>query len=204
MGMNPFVTVRQFEQAVAEYTGAPYAVSIDSCTGALFLACTYLRVKEVTIPARTYVSVPCSIIHAGGKVVMEDKTWSGAYQLEPYPIWDCACRFTSGMYVPGTYQCLSFQYKKHLPIGRGGMILTDDAKAVEWFKLARFHGRHEVPLMEDTPAMVGWHLYMEPERASRGLTLLSSIAKDNDDLYFDYPDIRTFNLYDNPERFYGL
>lgn len=196
--MNPFVTVQQFEQVVAEYTGSPYAVAIDSCTGALFLTCKYLEVKEVTIPARTYVSVPCSVIHAGGTVVMEDVSWAGAYQLKPYPIWDCACRFTKDMYVPGTYQCLSFQYKKHLPIGRGGMILTDNIEAVKWFKLARFHGRHEVPLMEDTPAMVGWHLYMEPERASRGLTLMSSYPKHNDDLNFEYPDLRKFGIYDSP------
>ena len=82
------------------------------------LCCEYLNVKEVTIPARTYLSVPQSIIHAGGRVKFKDYRWKGIYQLEPYPIWDAAKRFTSNMYIPDTYMCLSFHIKKHLKIGK--------------------------------------------------------------------------------------
>ena len=72
-----FQSVREFEEIVAGYAGSKYAVAVDSCTNAIFLACTYLNVrdKEITIPKRTYVSVPCSIMHAGGKVRFEDKEW---------------------------------------------------------------------------------------------------------------------------------
>ena len=83
---NPYKVVKMFEEEVAHYTGAPYAVSVNSCTNALFLCCKYLVVKEVTIPKRTYLSVPLSIIQAGGTVVLEDIKWEGAYQLKPYPI----------------------------------------------------------------------------------------------------------------------
>ncbi len=63
---NPYKIVKMFEEEVAEYTGAPFAISIDSCTNALFLICKYLEVKEVTIPSKTYLSVPQSIIHGAG------------------------------------------------------------------------------------------------------------------------------------------
>ena len=61
---NPYKVVKMFEEEVAHYTGAPYAVSVNSCTNALFLCCKYLEVKGVTIPKRTYLSVPQSIIQA--------------------------------------------------------------------------------------------------------------------------------------------
>jgi dTDP-4-amino-4,6-dideoxygalactose transaminase len=194
--MNPYETVRQFEKMIAEYAGSPYAVALDTCTIALFLCCKYLNVGEVTIPSKTYVSVPCSIIHAGGRVAFTNKAWKGTYRLEPYPIVDAACRFRKNMYEAGAYYCLSFQYRKHLPIGRGGMVLTDDIKAVEWLKLARFSGRHEVPLTEDVPVMVGWQCYMEPERAAKGMTLMLHMKDDNPDLEFEYPDLSKFSIYE--------
>jgi dTDP-4-amino-4,6-dideoxygalactose transaminase len=148
---NPYNIVRMFEDEIANYTGAPYAVSCDSCTNAIFLCLEWLkekkgkepipkynpmdvdedcwipmRIPEVTIPRRTYLSVPQSIIHAGFKPVLEDIEWCGEYQLKPLPVWDSAKRFTSGMYRSGQMQCLSFHIKKHLKLGKGGMILTDD------------------------------------------------------------------------------
>ena len=105
-----------FEETVADYCGSKYAVSTDNCTDALLLCCEYLNVKDVTIPARTYLSVPQSIMHAGGTPKFKDYRWQGIYQLEPYPIWDAAKRFTSNMYIPGSFMCLSFHIKKHLKI----------------------------------------------------------------------------------------
>jgi len=66
---NPYKIVQMFEEELAEYTGSKYAVAVDSCTSALFLCCTYLKVKAVTIPSHTYLSVPMSILQAGGEVV---------------------------------------------------------------------------------------------------------------------------------------
>src|SRR6185437_1689641 len=110
--MNPFQVVKDFEAALCEYTGAPYAVTVNSCTMALFLACKYYKVFGIRIPKRTYISVPMSIKHAGGRVEFTDKKWRGEYQLEPYPIWDCARRFTSGMYKKRQFQCVSFHWAK--------------------------------------------------------------------------------------------
>jgi dTDP-4-amino-4,6-dideoxygalactose transaminase len=175
---NPYQIVKMFEEEVAHYTGSKYAVAVDSCTNALFLVCKYLEVKEVTIPSQTYLSVPMSIIHGGGKVVFDTNPmvnhWKGIYQLKPYPIYDAAKRFTAKMYIPGAYMCLSFHIKKLLNIGKGGAILTDDKEAYDWFKKARYEGRSEKFYKEDNIETLGWNMYMTPEQAAHGLCLMQN------------------------------
>ena len=194
---NPYKIVQMFEEEVAEYTGAPFAVAVDSCTNALFLSCKYLDVKEVTIPKRTYLSVPMSIMHSGGEVVFEDKDWQGIYQLKPYPIYDSAKRFTSDMYIPGTFMCLSFHIKKQLAISKGGMILTDNYKAVEWFKKARYEGRGEVNYKDDMIDMLGWNMYMTPQQAAHGLALMQNYPEYVPDLDENngYRDLTEFPIF---------
>jgi len=196
--MNPYKVVQDFEKSMAEYVGSPFAVAVDSCTNALFLACFYAKVGEVTIPNNTYVSVPCSIIHAGGKVNFEDVTWKGIYQLKPYSIYDSACQLMPGMYIPGSHQCISFSANKPLNIGKGGMIFTDDEKAVSWYKKARYEGRAEVGIMNDTFDMLGWNMYMTPEQASRGLVLLSHVKPRIHEPV--YPDLSRFEIYTKANR----
>lgn len=200
---NPYKIVKMFEEEVAHYTGAPYAVSVNSCTNALFLACKYIGIegKEVIIPKRTYLSPPQSIMQAGGKLVFEDISWKGIYQLKPFPIYDAAKRFTSNMYIPGSLMCLSFHIKKHLKIGKGGMILTDDEKVVEWVKKARYEGRAEVAYHEDNICTEGWNMYMTPEQATRGLMLMQNYPQDVPDLPEDppYRDLTEFGLFKDIE-----
>ena len=196
---DAFQVVRDFEEKIAEYAGSKYAVTVDSCTNAIFLCCQYvdIRGKEVTIPSRTYPSIPCSVIHAGGKVKFEDIKWKGTYQLKPFPIIDGAKRFTKNMYQKGMFHCLSFHARKHLNIGRGGVILTDDESAMKWFKKARFDGRGECKLEDDNFDQLGWNFYMTPEQASRGMLLFSMLEDENEDLIEspDYPDLSKFNIY---------
>jgi dTDP-4-amino-4,6-dideoxygalactose transaminase len=184
--------VRQFEKTIAKHCGAKYGVSTESCSAALLLSCLYCKVKEVTIPKKTYFSVPFSIRHAGGTVKFSDLKWSGAYQLKPYPIIDSAVRFKKDMYKPGFFVCLSFQYSKHIPIGRGGMILTDNKKAAEWFRLMRFDGRREIPKEKDRVKLAGFNMYMTAEQAARGLELYYWRVygkKDPKDINMNYMDI---------------
>ena len=186
-----------FEEEIANYTGAKYAVSIDSCTNALFLCCSYLKVEEVTIPKRTYLSVPMSIMHAGGEVVFEDVHWGGIYQLKPYPIYDSAKRLTSNMYIDNSFMCLSFHIKKQLPIGKGGMILTDVEAAVDWFKKARYEGRSEKFYKDDNIDMLGWNMYMTPQQASVGLALMQNYPEHKEDLgeKGGYRDLTDFSVF---------
>ncbi len=178
---------------MARYTGAPYAVAVDSCTNALFLACHHLKVKQVELPSRTYVSVPCSVIHAGGRVCFKDYEWSGDYRLDPYPIVDSACRLEPDMYVKGHHVCISFSANKPLNIGKGGMILCDDAGAREWYRKARYEGRSEVDLLDDNFEMLGWNMYMTPEQAARGLQLLSFYTPSSRKR--EYPDLSVFPVF---------
>ena len=203
---NPYKVVRMFEEEIANYTGAPYAISIDSCTNALFLMCKYLEVKEVTIPSKTYLSVPQSIIHAGGEVIFDKRPetnhWVGAYQLKPTKVWDSALRFTSNMYIPNSHMCISFTGPyKHFKLSKGGAILTDDHEAYLWFKRARYSGRRECSYHEDHFDMLGWNFYMMPELAARGLLLMNQFynldgsKKQNEDLELPYPDLSKFDVY---------
>lgn len=195
MKHNPYKIVQMFEEEVAEYTGAPYAIALDNCTDALFLCCVYSKVTEVTIPKKTYLSVPQAIMSSGGKVLFDDTEWKGVYELKPYKIYDSARRFTSNMYIPNSFMCLSFHPKKILQMRKGGMILTDNEDAYKWFKKARHEGRDEIPYTEDNIKFLGWNMYMTPPDAADGLWLMSSMPKNNEDTFEDYPDLTKNDLF---------
>jgi len=201
---NPYEIVTMFEESIADYTGAPYALSIDSCTNALFLACKYHNVKDVIIPSKTYLSVPQSIMQAGGNVIFDESEndWSGIYQLKPYPIYDSAKRLTSNMYIPGTYMCLSFHIKKTLKIGKGGMVLTDDKDFVDWFRRSRYEGRGwKTFYKDDNIRTMGWNMYMTPQESAHGLCLLQNYPLHVPDQMEEngYLDLRKFDLFSGCE-----
>lgn len=210
--MNPraaYEVTEAFEKAICEYTGAPYCCVVDSCSSALLMALTYDNVKGkiVEIPNRTYMSVPNSIISAGGIVKFYEvpgETIKGAYRLNNTDVVDSALKFTADMYwsLNEYYTCLSFSGPyKHLKLGKGGAILTDSQSALRWFKKARFSGRNEVSYHIDSFDQLGWNCYMLPEIAARGLVLMNQFynldgsKKHNDDLELPYPDLSKFSIY---------
>ena len=201
---DPWDIVDIFEKKIASYGGSKYGVAVDSCTDAMFLCLKYLGAEgEVILPKRTYVSVPCTVIHAGCKVKLEDIEWSGSYKLNPYPVYDSATRMTKDMYVPGSYYCLSFHRRKHVPIGKGGMILTDNKDAYEWFKSVRYEGRHMDRLYKDDYfENIGWNMYLPPEQAARGLFLFERLNEVNDDLESSgiHKDLSEFPIYEKANR----
>jgi dTDP-4-amino-4,6-dideoxygalactose transaminase len=180
-----------FEKKVARFAGSKYAVAVDCCSNGLFLSLKYLQsIKElstgklVTIPKMTYISVPMQIIHAGNKVGFEDLKWSGIYQLKGTRVWDGAVRWNKDMYIgKDSLQVVSFQIKKRIPIGRGGIILTDSAEAYNWLKLASYDGRDlNTPYTsEEHVQMLGYHMYMTPEDAARGIILMDQTPEHNED-----------------------
>lgn len=225
---NTHDITRDFEQALCEYTGAPYAVAVTSCTMALLLAVRWqlharrMRWFEdmeelvsqttvpqrlvVTIPKRTYVSVPQAIRHAGAAVEFDDREWLGYYQLKPLPVFDCARWLSSNMYdadppwrhdggYDGNALCVSFHSSKILADTQGGAILHDDPQADAWYRRARFDGRAEgVPPNQDNFTMLGYHCYLSPDVAARLLWRMASLPAHNDALPNDaYPDLSQFN-----------
>lgn len=202
--MNPHLVTEQFESGLASYTGAKYAIALDNCSNALFLCLKYLYKEpvDITIPSHTYMSVPCSIINAGCKVKFKESSPSltGAYQLEPSPVWDSALRLTRGMYKKGQYMCLSFSGpKKILKLGKGGAILTDNPKAAAWFKQARYNGRNSVNHLMDSFTMIGWNFYMANDVAARGLVLLLGLEDKIKDVTQEYQDLSQYKIYKQKE-----
>lgn len=196
--MNAYGIVAEFERRVEAFAGAPHAVAVDCCTTGLFLSLKYARAHRVTVPARTYVSVPMAVLHAGAALSFRDYDWRGIYELEhdgDLKVWDGAKRFRKGMYAGGLH-CLSFHLKKHLPIGRGGMVLCPNADAAAWLRSARYDGREGKPYDQERVTMMGWHAYMTPEQAARGLALLDVLPSDAPpDLTEDYPDLREMPVF---------
>lgn len=197
--VDPWDVVDVFEKKLASYGGSKYAVAVDSCTDAMFLCLKYLNAKGIVeVPKRTYVSVPCTINHAGCSVKFVNKEWSGAYRLDPFPVYDAATRMRKNMYVKDSYYCLSFHRRKHIPIGKGGMILTDNEDAYNWFKIARYEGRHMDRLYKDDYfEVVGWNMYLPPEQAAKGLYLFENIDEYNDDLESSgvHKDLSEYDIY---------
>jgi DegT/DnrJ/EryC1/StrS aminotransferase family len=187
---------------LALYSGSKYAVSTDCASNAIFLSLKYKNITEkVSIPRNTYASVPMQLIHAGIEFEFRDESWSGLYEISPTGIYDSSARFTKGMYVGGesTLQVLSFQIKKRLPIGKGGAILTDSLHAYEWLKLSSYDGR-DLTTPYDSPdhiKQLGWHYYMTPEDAARGIILLSKLGDDLPDImtHENYPDLSKMRLF---------
>lgn len=194
--MSPYQVTKDFETSLCNYTGSKYAVAVNSCTAALLLACEWFTWDElgpptVTIPKNTYVSVPMAIKRAGYKVEFREQKWRGAYQLDPLPVWDCARRFTSGMYKAGQFQCVSFSSSKILGIEQGGAILHDNDEADRWFRRMRFDGRTEgVDPRKDRFDLIGHHVIMLPSIAAQALLKLYHLPKNNEDMpEYDYPDL---------------
>ena len=203
--------VEYFENLIAEYAGSDYAVAVDSCTNALFLSMMYCRANgiecdnnTVEIPARTYISVPMQVMHAGYDIDFHNGHWTGVYQLNPLPVIDSAQRFTQDMYdhYRGSLYCISFHSKKILSIGRGGMILTDDSDARDWLKRSRYDGRSSIyynDIDNKTVPTLGWHMYMTPQEAVTGIEQYYKTSKHNkdggcsDDYLVDLSTLDCFN-----------
>jgi len=211
MANGVYKITEDFESALGDYTNSPYVVCLDNMSNALFLSLYYENhIKKrtsdtITIPNRTYPSVPCEIIHAGLEVdfeIVNGNTIKGAYQLKGSNVWDSALRFTSDMYLKDTHMCISFTGPyKHFKLSKGGAILTDNHDAYLWFKRARYSGRRECSYHDDHFDMLGWNFYMMPELAARGLLLMNQFynldgtKKKNEDLELPYPDLSKFEIY---------
>ena len=196
---DPWDIVDLFEKKLASYTGSKYGIAVDCCTHGIFLSLKYFNDKKLlSIPKNTYISIPNVINMAGFKFKFEDIKWDGCYKLDPLPIIDSACKFTKDMYEKNTLTCLSFHHRKQIPIGRGGMILTDDDKAYEWLKLARYDGRHlDKKYDSDEFNSIGWHMYMTPEQACIGIESFESFKDEN-------KSIGSSNTYKSLNNYYSI
>jgi len=193
-----FESVRQFENQVADFFGSPYAVAVDCCTHALELCLRYKNVKHYTVPKRTYISVPFLANKLKISFDWRDESWQDYYYLGDTNIADAAVLWGKDTYVPNTFMCLSFQYRKHLNLGRGGMILTDNQKASIDLKKMSYDGRiPDIPWREQNINSFGYHYYMTPEIATLGLEKLPSAIKTTPKKWVvtDWPDLSQMDVF---------
>lgn len=198
---DPRNVIDIFEKKLATFAGSKYCVLTDCCSHGIFLSLKYLKKEDtiIKIPKHTYASVPMQIKYAGYDFEFTDENWSGIYQLGPLPVYDAAVRFTKNMYIPGSLFVTSFQIKKRLPIGRGGAIFTDSKDAYDWLKLASYDGRNlDTPYDNEAHiSMLGYHMYMTPEDAARGILLMDQLPEENKDSasWENYPDLTKFLIF---------
>ena len=190
---DPREIIEIFEKKIAEYAGSKFAAVLDCASSGIFLSLKYLEApRTITIPSNTYISVPMQILHAGHRVKLEEKEWSGVYNLVGTPVYDGAGRFHPGMYLgEDAIQVLSFQIKKRLPIGRGGAVLTNNREFYEWIKLASYDGRDLKTPYDSLQHVksIGWHMYMTPEDAARGLLIMEKLGSQH------YDDVTNSDSY---------
>ena len=203
---DPWDAIGIFESKICKYTGAKHAIAVDSCSSALFLSMKYLDVRAISIPNQTYISVPMMAkMHSSTcKVNFCDTTWKKWYSLNPISdndldIIDCAVTLEKNMYQRNSLQCISFQHRKPLKIGKGGMILTDDDDASEWLRKASYDGRDRTKLFKDDVIdMIGYHMYMTPEDGARGVLLFDEYTAQRNEIgSIDYPNISKFKAFEN-------
>jgi dTDP-4-amino-4,6-dideoxygalactose transaminase len=193
-----FDTVTKFENSIAEFYGAPYAVATDCCTHAIELCLRLDTPSYVACPKNTYLSVPMTFAKLGIDWKFIDVQWQDYYHITNTTIIDAAVYWQAGGFQKGYFNCLSFQFKKHLNLGRGGMILTDNKEAAIQLKKMSYDGRNpNMPWMDQNVDTLGYHYYMTPETAQLGLDKLDQ-AKNTmprDWTYQDYPDISTMKVF---------
>lgn len=192
-----FDKIFEFEEALAEYTGAPYAVATDCCTHALELAFRIKEIKSTAFTPYTYISVSM-LMHKlriqYSYLTDEAQEWIGEYNFIDTNIWDSARRLERDMYKPGQIQCLSFGHDKPLTIGRGGAILLDDHEEYCKLKMMTYDGRdlRISPWQEQKVFHVGYHYKMTIEEAERGLEMLKDFSGCNQQK--SYPDLRNVSI----------
>jgi dTDP-4-amino-4,6-dideoxygalactose transaminase len=198
-----FDDIRRFEVALAEFTGAPYAVMTDCCTHAIELCLRHDKIKECTFTPYTYLSIPMTMHKLGIKydyfpdTLPHRQEWVGEYKFEGTRIWDSARRLEENMYRKGMMQCLSFGHTKPLHIGRGGAILLDDEAAYHDIIRMRYDGRdlNTSPWETQGTFRVGYHYKPTPEEAVQGIALLEGIKFDKPKpKYVEYPDLRKITI----------
>ncbi len=204
---HPWQVIDIFEKKVAAFFGAPYAIAVDSCTHALELSVLLLNQPNMVIdvPVHTYMSVPMMLTKIRQPWRFVEKHWVDSfYALDSLPVVDAAFLWKSDSYQSGTLTSISFQHKKHIPIGRGGMILTDNYE--HYFCLQKMcrDGRDRSLLQtQDDITDMGYHYYMTPEDGARGILLFDKLYDMQPVIksWTNYKKLTEFKVFSNHEVF---
>ena len=193
-----FNIVKEFEEKIADFYGAPYGVSVDACTHGIEICLRYVGANEIVVPKRTYLSVPMLANKMNLELKWKDEDWRDYYEIGNTGVYDAAVLWRKDSYIPKSFMCISFQFQKHLSLGRGGMILTDDLVAKDELKKMSYDGRiPNVPWREQNVDTMGYHYYMTPETAQKGLDKFNKAkrTKPRKWLLEDWPDLTKVEVF---------
>lgn len=192
-----FNKITEFENKVAKFFGSPYAVAVDCCTHGVELCLRYKNTRKITVPKRTYISIPFLANKLNIDLEWKDEIWTNYYYITD-SIIDAAVLWRKNSYIPNTFMNISFQFKKHLALGRGGVILTDNKNASMELKKMSYDGRHpDIPWREQNINTVGYHYYMTPETAELGLKKLDKAIDTLPKQWVveDWPDLTQMDVF---------
>jgi dTDP-4-amino-4,6-dideoxygalactose transaminase len=195
-----FEIISEFEKSISEFFGSPYAVAVDSCTHGIELCLRYTNETKISVPNRTYLSVPFLAEKMGLEREWRDEVWEDYYTLNygDKKIIDAAVLWKKNSYIPNTFMCISFQYQKHLSLGRGGIILLDDVNDYIELKKMSYDGRlPNIPWRDQDIDTIGFHYYMTPETAKLGLDKIQ-LAIDTPPkkwVVTDWPDLTKMKIF---------
>ena len=193
-----FESVQRFEEKIAKFFGAPYGVAVDCCTHGIELCLRYQNIKSITVPKRTYLSIPFLANKLNIKLHWKDENWENYYYIGDTNIIDAAVLWEKNSYISNTFMCISFQFRKHLSLGRGGIILTDNKKASIELKKMTYDGRDpDIPWRDQNIDTMGYHYYMSPETAQKGLDKLNDAieTKPKQWVISDWPDLTKMKIF---------
>tara|TARA_R110000803_G_scaffold56969_1_gene114708 strand:- start:1156 stop:1752 length:597 start_codon:yes stop_codon:yes gene_type:complete len=195
-----FNTITDFEEEIAKFFGAPYAVAVDCCTHGIELCLRLTNTEKINVPKRTYISVPFLSNKLGIELEWRDEKWEDYYTLnyDDKRIIDAAVLWERSSYIPNTLMSLSFQFQKHLSLGRGGMILCDNESDAKMLKKMSYDGRlPNIPWREQDIETMGYHYYMTPETAQKGLDKLKDAIETEPRQWVvtDWPDLTQMKIF---------
>jgi len=197
-----FNKIKDFEEKIAEFFGSPYAVAVDCCTHGVELSIRYQIDKgeylpKISCPKRTYISIPFLANKLGLDLEWRDEEWVDMYYITP-KIIDAAVLWKKNSYIPGTFMCVSFQFRKHLSLGRGGVILCDNEDDYLNLKKMTYDGRlPDIAWREQNISTMGYHYYMTPETAELGLQKLEKAINTEPQQWTvnDWPDVSEMEVF---------
>ena len=141
--------VTEFEETIADYVGAKYAVSFNSATSAIFLLLSRYNGITIKVPSMIPPVVLNAIITSGNRYEFyDDVNWVGdSYLLHDfgdYKVIDSAQKLEKNQFKnecnPNDLMVFSFYPTKPVGSCDGGMIVSDDYDKIMLLKEMALNG----------------------------------------------------------------
>ncbi|TXT66081.1 MAG: hypothetical protein BAJALOKI3v1_50081 [Promethearchaeota archaeon] len=178
--------VKEFEQKIASFVGAKYAVALNSATSAIFLSMKILSPDTAIIPSMIPPVVPNAIRNAGCNVIfnINDINWvGGPYRIkftgrnEQFRLIDSAQHISKNQYISSYNSskddvAIVYSFYPTKPIGGidGGIIVSDNKGFIDKVRMMAYNGMdHSDNSWDREPIDYGWKMYMSSTQADFAL-----------------------------------